>query len=116
MLLQFKCKNHSVFYNEAILDLSVTSEKNFSNTLLDTDGVKALPLIEIHGANASGKTTILEAISFMFNLIIYSNKFDVNDDLPFLSFYFFVKKQKKKIVNMRFVLFLMVLNIDMVLV
>ena len=69
MLLQFKCKNHSVFYNETILDLTATQEKNYTDTLFDIKNTKVLPIIEIHGANASGKTSILDALAYMFYMI-----------------------------------------------
>ena len=95
MLLQFKCKNHSVFYNETILDLTATQEKNYTDTLFDIKNTKVLPIIEIHGANASGKTSILDALAYMFYTIKFSNKMDVNDALPTVPFAFSEKAKKE---------------------
>lgn len=95
MLLQFKCKNHSVFYNETILDLTATQEKNYTDTLSDIKNTKVLPIIEIHGANASGKTSILDALAYMFYMIKFSNKMDVNDALPTVPFAFSEKAKKE---------------------
>lgn len=95
MLLQFKCKNHSVFYNETILDLTATQEKNYTDTLFDIKNTKVLPIIEIHGANASGKTSILDALAYMFYMIKFSNKMDVNDALPTVPFAFSEKAKKE---------------------
>ena len=95
MLLQFKCKNHSVFYNETILDLTATQEKTYTDTLFDIKNTKVLPIIEIHGANASGKTSILDALAYMFYMIRFSNKMDVNDALPTVPFAFSEKAKKE---------------------
>lgn len=88
MLLQFKFKNHKCFYDETILDLTATSEKRHINTTININGNHILPVIEINGANASGKSSILEALGFMFNLIKNSHNFDVNNYIPTVPFAF----------------------------
>ena len=88
MLLQFKFKNHKCFYDETILDLTATQEKGHANTLIDYDGNKILPLVEIHGANASGKSSVLEALEFMLKTIKYSSSVDINLDLSTIPFAF----------------------------
>jgi len=88
MLLQFKFKNHKCFYDETILDLMATGEKRHINSLIDINGNKILPVIEIHGANASGKSSILQALEFMFETIRKSNRVDINKDLTTFPFAF----------------------------
>jgi len=88
MLLQFKFKNHKCFYDETILDLIATQEKRHSAQTIEINGYKILPVIEIHGANASGKSSVLEAMNFMFKMIKMSNRMDVNKDLPVTPFAF----------------------------
>lgn len=95
MLLQFKVKNHKCFYDEAILDLVATQEKRHINETIDVNGNKILPLIEINGANASGKTSLLEAMQFMFETITLSNKIDISKDLPTVPFAFSDKARKE---------------------
>lgn len=91
MLLQFKFKNYKCFYDETILDLTATKEKQHSNKTITINGFKILPIIEIHGANASGKSSVLEALQFMINNIKKSNLVDVNDKL-YTSPFAFSKK------------------------
>ena len=88
MLLQFKFKNHKCFYNETVLDLMATQEKRHVNFTIDVNGNKILPVIEIHGANASGKSSTLEALHFMFEMIKISSRIDINEDLPTIPFAF----------------------------
>ena len=88
MLLQFKFKNHKCFYDETILDLMATQEKRHINSTIDINGNKILPVIEINGANASGKSSILESLQFMFETIKTSSKIDINNDLPTVPFAF----------------------------
>ena len=88
MLLQFKFKNYKCFYDETVLDLMATGEKRHINSTIDINGNKILPVIEIHGANASGKSSALEALHFMFETIKMSNRIDINKDLPTFSFAF----------------------------
>ena len=88
MLLQFKFKNHECFYDETILDLTATKEKRHIDSTININGNNILPIIEIHGANASGKSSLLKALSFMFEIIKSSNKLDLNNDLPTMPFLF----------------------------
>lgn len=95
MLLQFKFRNHKCFYEDTILDLMATQEKRHMNATIDINGNKILPVVEIHGANASGKSSTLEALYFMFDLIKMSNRIDISKDLPFFPFAFSEKARKE---------------------
>lgn len=88
MLLQFKFKNHKCFYDETILDLMATQEKRHLESTINVNGNNILPIIAIHGANASGKSSALETLDFMFNFVKYSNRMDINNDLPTIPFAF----------------------------
>lgn len=95
MLIQFKFKNHKCFYDENVLDLMATSEKRHSETTININNNKILPVIAIHGANASGKSSILEALEFMFKTIKESSHTDINQDLPVNPFAFSTKALKQ---------------------
>ena len=87
MLIQFRFKNHRCFYDETVLDLSATSEKRHLEDTLKIESGKLLPVISIHGANASGKTTILEALCYMFSMVKNSLRIDIEKDIltkPFI--------------------------------
>jgi len=94
MLLQFKFKNHKCFYDENVLDLTATQEKRHLETTIEVNGNRILPVIEIHGANASGKSSLLEALNFMFSFIRKSSRADVNRSIRTKPFAFSDKTLK----------------------
>ena len=71
-----------------ILDLMATQEKRHLESTINVNGNNILPIIAIHGANASGKSSALETLDFMFNFVKYSNRMDINNDLPTIPFAF----------------------------
>lgn len=95
MLLQFKFKNHKCFSDETVLDLMATQEKRHMSSTIDINGNKILPVIEIHGANASGKSSVLDALQFMFDMIKMSSRMDINKELPTVPFAFSEEKRKE---------------------
>lgn len=95
MLLQFKFKNHKCFYDETILDLIATQEKRHINSTIDINGNKILPVVEVHGANASGKSSMLEALHFMFDIIRMSSRMDISKELPTMPFAFSTKTREE---------------------
>ena len=95
MLLQFKVKNFKSFYDENVLDFVATQEKRHIETTFEKNGYHVLPILAIHGANASGKTSILEALNDMFYFIRNSYKMDVNELFPTKP-YAFSKKTLKE--------------------
>lgn len=95
MLLQFKFKNHKCFYDETFLDLMATQEKRHIESTININGNNILPLVAIHGANASGKSSALEALDFMFEFIKFSNRMDINNELPTNPFLFSQKSREE---------------------
>ncbi len=65
-----------------------TQEKRHIESTINVNGNNILPIIAIHGANASGKSSALEALDFMFEFIKFSNRIDINNDLPTNPFVF----------------------------
>ena len=61
MLIQFRFKNFKSFRDDAILDMSATKITEYSNTLTNIGGEKLLPTAAVFGANASGKSNVIEA-------------------------------------------------------
>ncbi|NLY96476.1 MAG: ATP-binding protein [Clostridiaceae bacterium] len=73
MLVQFNFKNYKSFKNEATLDMTATSIKEHPYNLIETkSGSKYLKLAAIYGANASGKSNVIEAFCFMHYFIYNS--------------------------------------------
>jgi len=74
MLIKFNFKNFKSFKNENSLDMEATSLKEHEYNLVEINGDKYLKVSAIYGANASGKTNVLQAFNYMKNRIL------VNDD------------------------------------
>ncbi len=72
MLIQFRFKNFKSFRDDTILDLSATSISEHSDRVIVAGYEKLLPAAAIFGANASGKSNIIEAFRFMMTYVLES--------------------------------------------
>ncbi|MCD8069119.1 MAG: ATP-binding protein [Lachnospiraceae bacterium] len=72
MLIQFRFKNFKSFRDDTILDLSATSISEHSDRVVSAGYEKLLPVAAIFGANASGKSNIIEAFRFMMTYVLES--------------------------------------------
>ena len=72
MLLKFKFKNYKSFKEEVCLDLTATKITEFSDRNFEVGNIKVLPIASIFGANASGKSNVMEAFRCMRKYIIDS--------------------------------------------
>jgi len=72
MLLQFNFKNFKSFRDDATLDLTATRISEFSNHVISIGNEKVLPIAAIFGANASGKSNVLEAFRYMATYVASS--------------------------------------------
>lgn len=79
MLLQFSIKNYRTFKDRAKLSLIASNydkdTRESDNIFTDLNiGMRILKSAVIYGANASGKSKLLEALSFMRHFVINSSK------------------------------------------
>ena len=78
MLVQFKVQNFKAFKSEATLSMVASSSdptRISDNTFfVDKFNLRLLKSIVIYGANASGKSKVLEALDFMRTFVIESSK------------------------------------------
>ncbi|AVQ28919.1 ATP-binding protein [Fusobacterium ulcerans] len=72
MLIQFSFKNFKSFRDEVTLDMTASSIKEYSDKIIEDNGNKYLKITAIYGANASGKSNVIEAFSHMKNIIMNS--------------------------------------------
>lgn len=78
MLIEFKCSNFRSIREEQVFSLvAKKTDKNLSPCIIERElpglsGVKYLKGAAIYGANASGKTNILEAIRYLWGFVVYS--------------------------------------------
>ncbi|WP_195984997.1 ATP-binding protein [Clostridium sp. D33t1_170424_F3] len=72
MLIQFRFKNFKSFKDDAILDLSATKITEHASRVIQVGKEKLLPVAAIYGANASGKSNVIEAFRFMMTYVLDS--------------------------------------------
>lgn len=89
MLIQFNFKNYKGFKYETTLDMTATALKEHQYNLININDEKILKVAAIYGANASGKSTVIEAFGFMADFVIKSFKYSTsNIDIPLKRFAF----------------------------
>lgn len=75
MLLQFQCKNHRSIKDEIIFSMLASSDDSHEEKLIKNlgEGNYISRCASLYGANGSGKTSIISAISCMKQLVVSSN-------------------------------------------
>lgn len=82
MLLYFAFQNYGSFHEEAVLDMRATAYTGHEEFVLRTEKERVLPVAAIYGANASGKSTVIDAYETMSDFVLTSTKMGDNIDTP----------------------------------
>ena len=90
MLIRFSFKNFKSFKNETLLDMEATSLKEHDYNLVKTDQIHLLKVAAIYGANASGKTNVLQAFEYMKKRILVSDDSKKNSAIDEDNIYSFM--------------------------
>lgn len=87
MLIQFSVSNFKSIKDEATLSLVSGSSNSMGNTVA-IDNLSLLPSAVIYGANASGKSSVIEAFSMMRDIVLNKNRIVMlsTDELPVNTF------------------------------
>ena len=72
MLLQFNFKNFKSFKDDTTLDMTATKISELSNHIVVHGNEKILPVAAIFGANASGKSNVMDAFRYMSVYVLES--------------------------------------------
>ena len=72
MLLQFNFKNFKSFRDDTTLDMTATKISEYEKHVVRIGGEQVLPIAAIFGANASGKSNVIEAFRYMHEYVIFS--------------------------------------------
>ena len=72
MLLEFACSNHKSIRNEVLFSTLAGKDNTYEDKTYEMDGVRVLKAAVIYGANGSGKSNFIDAISFVRNLVVNS--------------------------------------------
>lgn len=81
MLLQFNFSNYKSFKAEASLDLASSGISELSHHVVQLANEKILPVSAIFGANASGKSNVYKAFSYMRHLAVHSFRYGGSSDV-----------------------------------
>ncbi|MEU4120208.1 ATP-binding protein [Kitasatospora sp. NPDC028055] len=74
MLMRFRVSNHASLLEEQELSLVATDKHDdIAATEVPSAGVRALPVLAIFGANASGKSNVLRALAYMQQAVLESH-------------------------------------------
>lgn len=94
MLIRFNFKNFKSFKDENCLDMEATSLKEHEYNVAKINNMEILKVSAIYGANASGKTNVLQAFSYMKNKILVSDDSKVNSSIDEENIYSFMINDK----------------------
>lgn len=87
MLLEFSVGNYLSFKTKTTLSLAATSIKDYVDTnIFSTDRLDLLKGSVIYGANASGKSNFIKAMSTMRRLVLQSFEQSSTDELDIVPF------------------------------
>lgn len=90
MLIRFSFKNFKSFKNENCLDMEATSLKEHEYNMAKTENGEYLKVSAIYGANASGKTNVLQAFDYMKKRILVSDDSKKNSPIDEENIYSFM--------------------------
>ena len=90
MLIRFSFKNFKSFKNENCLDMEATSLKEHEYNIAKTENGDYLKIAAIYGANASGKTNVLQAFDYMKKRILVSDDSKKNSPIDEENMYSFM--------------------------
>ena len=90
MLIRFSFKNFKSFKNENVLDMEATSIKEHEYNVVKKDNINLLKVAAIYGANASGKTNVLQAFDYMKNRVLISDDSKKNSNIDDDNVYTFM--------------------------
>lgn len=95
MILEFKIENFLSFKDEVTFSFEATSDTSFEDYYVTevVPGVRILKLGLVYGANASGKSNLIEAFQFIKTLIERGQK-DKNEGTGFIPFLLCSEKNK----------------------
>lgn len=81
MLLEFSCSNFKSIYKKVTLSMLASSDDTREEDLISFEKYRINRLAAIYGPNGSGKTNVLQAISYAKSILLGSMKRELGDSL-----------------------------------
>ena len=96
MIVQFKVSNFLSIREEQVLDFTATSDKTYEERAVVKFGnTRVSKLGVIYGPNASGKTNVLIALSFLMHFFMVRGGFNAENDIKVTPFLMDADSRKK---------------------
>ena len=89
MLIEFSVKNFLSFKNKVTLSMEKGNGDENLDNIISTNNVDLLKTAAIYGANASGKSNLIKALTFAILFIRNSNNNTVGMRLPIINSFMF---------------------------
>ena len=88
MLIKFSVENYLSIKKEIILSMLASKDNEHEETLIEDRGKRYLKSSVIYGANASGKSNVLNAFWFMVNYVLTSHEKQLHKSIERIPFKF----------------------------
>lgn len=95
MLVEFSVGNFLSFKEKKTLSLEAASIKENSNNVIVVNKYEILRSAVIYGANSSGKSNLIKAMSTMSNVVKGSGKYNSSDEIPVTPFLLSTETENK---------------------
>jgi hypothetical protein len=87
MLIEFRVGNFRSFAEPQTFSLVASSDSRHPDNCIPSGKLQLLKSVAVFGANASGKSNLIKAISFLQQFVLYSaTTMNVGDEIPVVSF------------------------------
>ena len=81
MLLEFSCSNHKSIQDKILFSALAGTDDTHEEKLINFSKYRILRSALIYGANGSGKSNFIDAVSFVQNLVINSIKHQIGQGI-----------------------------------
>lgn len=81
MILEYTCENHKSIKEKVTFSMLASKDNSYENLLIPYKGIKLNKTASIYGANGSGKTSFIESLNFLKNLVCNSNNHQPGDKI-----------------------------------
>ena len=81
MIIEFRVKNHRCFRDEQVLSMVAGADKSLPDNVFEEGGFRLLRSAVIYGPNASGKSSLIEALGFMRDFVADSARSQPGDPI-----------------------------------
>jgi len=88
MLAEFRVGNFKSFKDEQVLSLVASSEESKGKNSIEIAGHNILKTVVVYGANASGKSNLIKAMSCMNTIVCNSAGYKPSEKIPVVPFLF----------------------------